>query len=246
MADVPSNIDPMNTLEVAFESPLSATLLNKISANINALIDQGPFQNFQEFLTGGTFNVPEAVEQVLLVGCGGGQGASAGNTTTTGTTVGADTTFGALATFKGASFDGASVANGGYGGDGAALTPLNGRTGVEFVGGAAGAGGTPIHSGGGGGAGPFGNGAAGGVALAGAGSNATANSGAGGGGGAGTAVAVGGGYGGAGSALVQKLVSVTPLDAITVTIGGGGAGQVTGGGTGNGGNGGSGRLIVYW
>lgn len=76
MADIPSNIDKINDSEVAFEASLSEVLFNKIGANINALIDQN---TFQEFTSGGTYDIDLEADYLLIAACGAG-GSGAGPT----------------------------------------------------------------------------------------------------------------------------------------------------------------------
>jgi hypothetical protein len=71
MADIPSNIAKMNDAEIASDAPLTEALFNKIGANINALIDLAGL-NSQEFLSNGTFLVPENIFSVFVLGYGGG------------------------------------------------------------------------------------------------------------------------------------------------------------------------------
>ncbi len=79
MADIDSNIDKMNDLEIAFESPVSESLLNKVGANINALIDANDVQIFS---SAGVFNytTPENISQLLVLGAGAAGGAGGGAT----------------------------------------------------------------------------------------------------------------------------------------------------------------------
>lgn len=76
MADIPSNIDKMLEEETDFQSPSSEQLFQKMGANINALIDGRGFENATEFLSNGTFTVPEFVTVMGAWGFGGGGGGS--------------------------------------------------------------------------------------------------------------------------------------------------------------------------
>lgn len=75
MADIVSAIDKMNDVEIAADAPLSETLLEKIGANINGLIDRG--LRFDQFLSNGSWVAPDGVTEVLIIGCGGGGGGGA-------------------------------------------------------------------------------------------------------------------------------------------------------------------------
>ncbi len=267
MADIVSDLSKMNDIEIAANAPLTEALHNKIGANINALIDGRLFTNSTTFTVTGTFNVPEGATIGMLFSCGGGGGGggpNVNNGSDGGSTIWADPTNGTL-TFLGARGGpggnssltsisqlnygnvfmangvrntGAGESDGGWG----AGNPATGVVGTsggrsdEFNGASAGSG---NGSSGGGGAGPFGSGGAGSTNT-GNGTAAGVNSGGGGGGGANG----GGSNGGNGAALVIRLVTLTPLDAIAVTIGSGGAGGSFSGV--NGGAGGSGQLIVFF
>jgi len=74
MADLPSNIQKINDIEVSADAPISESLLAKMGANINALIDYMNSAKFVVFKSNGLFLVPNNVQAVLLVGCGGGSG----------------------------------------------------------------------------------------------------------------------------------------------------------------------------
>ena len=76
MADIPSNIQKMNDDEISFEASLSEQLLNKIGANINALIDLSG--NFQIFTANGTWDVPDGITFAQVIACGGGGGGAGG------------------------------------------------------------------------------------------------------------------------------------------------------------------------
>jgi len=79
MPNIPSNLNKMNDIEVASEAPMTEALMNKMGANINGLIDlAGIAANSQEFISSGTFNVPEDVTSVLVEMIGGGGGGSEG------------------------------------------------------------------------------------------------------------------------------------------------------------------------
>lgn len=69
----------MNDLEIGFNKPVSQQLMDKIGANINALIDS--FNGYAEyFYTGSTqqFTIPESVTRVLVFASGGGGGGGGG------------------------------------------------------------------------------------------------------------------------------------------------------------------------
>ncbi len=76
MADIPGNIAKMNDIEIAFDASVSEQLMNKIGANINALVDLAG--NIEVFTASGTWTVPENVERVYFAGCGGGGGGGGG------------------------------------------------------------------------------------------------------------------------------------------------------------------------
>lgn len=69
--DIPSNLNKMNDIEISSDAPITESLMNKIGANLNGLIDLAGL-NFQEFLSNGTFLVPENVFTVFVFGYGGG------------------------------------------------------------------------------------------------------------------------------------------------------------------------------
>lgn len=75
MADIPGNIDKLNDIEIAGDAPHSEALMNKIGANINALIDA---KDVQVFPASGNYQVPENITTVLLFGAGGGGGGAGG------------------------------------------------------------------------------------------------------------------------------------------------------------------------
>jgi hypothetical protein len=75
MADIPGSINKMNDIEIGVDAPLTEALMNKIGANINALIDLSG--NFQVFTGNGTFTVPENITRLYVWGCGGGGGGGA-------------------------------------------------------------------------------------------------------------------------------------------------------------------------
>lgn len=77
MSIVPPNIDQMLEAEVDQGSPLSEQLMNKISANINALIEQSAAT---EFLSSGSYVVPENITVIAVLACGGGGGGASGQT----------------------------------------------------------------------------------------------------------------------------------------------------------------------
>lgn len=85
MADIPSNLDPMNNIEILFDASHSEQLMNKIGANINGLIDLAG--NFELFNTGGTFEVPEGITNLFVYASGGGAGGG-GNGATSGSPTG--------------------------------------------------------------------------------------------------------------------------------------------------------------
>lgn len=76
MADLASDIQKINDLEVASDAPLTEALLAKMGANINALIDLSSGFRVAEFTSSGTWTAPENVNRVILVGIGGGGGGS--------------------------------------------------------------------------------------------------------------------------------------------------------------------------
>ena len=74
MADLVSNIQKLNDIEVAQKAPVSESVLSKLGANINALIDLMGFKS-QTFSSSSTFDVPVNVTKVLIFfrpGSGGG------------------------------------------------------------------------------------------------------------------------------------------------------------------------------
>ena len=79
MADIVSNIDKMNDVEISADAPLTQTVMDKIGANINGLIDiAGSFQS-ETFNSSGTWTAPEGVTSCVVIGCGGGGGAGGAN-----------------------------------------------------------------------------------------------------------------------------------------------------------------------
>jgi len=275
MSDIPGNIQKLNDLEIAFESPVSETLMNKIGANINALIDQSPFQNEVDFTFSQVWQVPEGVTTVLLFGCGGGGGGGAVNVQRGNG--GGDTNFDSLARFRGGAAGSGSLNNfpylpaalneltvgalyfgqginpfsageaiGGIGSVGTVAGLTVGRNGASNNGFSGGVGLASSGGGGGGGGGPFGVGSNAGASNT-PSANAAANTGAGGAGGSGVSGSGGrGGAGGNGAALGIHLLQVTPLAFLTITIGAGGTGANAQSGNGDGGNGGSGRIKLYY
>lgn len=76
MADVPSNISKMLDNEVDVDSPLSEALLTKMASNINGLIDT--LANSVTFTSNTTFQIPENVRRIFVLGAGGGGGGGGG------------------------------------------------------------------------------------------------------------------------------------------------------------------------
>ena len=74
MTEVAGDIQKILTQDVVANNPTSQALFSLIAANINALIDS--FGQFQVFTSSGTFNVPENVSRVFVLGWGGGQSGS--------------------------------------------------------------------------------------------------------------------------------------------------------------------------
>ena len=72
MTEVAGDIQKILTQDVVANNPTSQALFSLIAANINGLIDS--FGQFQVFTSSGTFNVPENVSRVFVLGWGGGQG----------------------------------------------------------------------------------------------------------------------------------------------------------------------------
>jgi hypothetical protein len=75
VADIASNLDKINDIEVAQEAPVTESLFNKIGADINGLID---IFDPVVFTSGGTYTVPGQVTEVWVFGCGGGGGGHGG------------------------------------------------------------------------------------------------------------------------------------------------------------------------
>lgn len=73
MADIISDLDKINDIEVAFNAPVTEALFEKIGANINALIDEY-FENVITFTANGTWTCPENKTRILVGACGGGGG----------------------------------------------------------------------------------------------------------------------------------------------------------------------------
>ena len=184
--------------------------------------DGGLPSNSQTFTSSGTFTVPTGVTKVLVWACGGGGGGAGGYyTTTINGTAGGSTYFGSINFFG--SY--VSVANGSINGAGGRAGAGSGsKSGTANNDGADGT------YGGGGITSPYNVGTAGG--------NAT-NIGAGGGG-------VEGRIGGGSSRMDFELVSVTPGQVITVTIGAGGAAVVYASPYRISGAGYRGEVRVYW
>lgn len=212
---------------------------------------------YQEFTSSGTFNVPASVDVVFVELWGGGGGGGGGGAGAVAGGTGGTTSFGSLDALGGAGGAGAAGAGGaggnrfgawGAGGAGAnssGLAGAGGATGLSYGGGGGGAAGGG-SGGGGGGAGPGGAGANGGAGNNNGGAGG-ANTGAGGGGGGGpNPGTTRGGGGGEGSKYVSRMVPVTPLGTVTVTIGAGGTGGAGETGSATGGAGGSGYCRVMW
>lgn len=72
MPQLPSDRSYIFSEETDENSPNSVQTMQKIGSAINFLNDT--FQQFEEFTSSGTFNVPEGVTKVLLYGWGGGGG----------------------------------------------------------------------------------------------------------------------------------------------------------------------------
>jgi len=81
MAEIDSNIDKILEEETDFQSPVSEQLATKFGANINAIID---LATASEFTTSGTYDVPDQVTTVLVIGAGGGGGGAGGALATFG------------------------------------------------------------------------------------------------------------------------------------------------------------------
>ncbi len=125
MANIPSNRDYMNNLEVAQDAPITEALMNKLSANINDYLDKS--YQAESFSVNGSWLCPEQVTAVILVGCGGGGGGGGGGD------------------------DGTSNGGGGAGGNGAPVTvvPLSVTPGQTYTveigtGGSGGSGGSGV------------------------------------------------------------------------------------------------------
>lgn len=213
MANIPGSLNYMTDVEIAADAPVTESLLTKIGANINGLLDLAG--NSEVFTSNGTFNVPENVTRVFVTGIGGGGGGGSSNTTRGGTgggsgvnkcvavavtplasiavTIGSGgasnangsaTTFGALVTFSGGEA-GETVSPGANTGRGGRGGSNGGNTDPSGL--------TGGHGGGG-----FSLGGAGG-AINNAGGSASANTGSGGGGaGRANAGTLNGGSGGSG------------------------------------------------
>lgn len=80
MADISSNIDKMNDIEISSEAPLTEALFNKMSANINGLIDSGLSAVF-ETTTSTTFDIPEDIAKIILESIAPGGSGSGGRVT---------------------------------------------------------------------------------------------------------------------------------------------------------------------
>lgn len=260
MADIAGNIDKMNDIEIASDAPLTQTLMDKIGANINALIDINT-DNTETFTSNVVYVVPEGIggADVWVGGVSGGGG---GGGTSTDGGVGGTSSFGSVITFPGAPGGRKSyssqgtlagntifVPNGGpgstKGGSGASTYGvtgfLAGENGQSSLTNAGGLGGdapvfaSVIRPGGGGGGGYLGNGGnAEGETQA--STTPAVNTGAGGGGSKFSSAAAGdsgvGGGGGGGNQIVWHRVTMPAAATnISVTIGGGGAAGGGGGAT---------------
>lgn len=73
MADIVSNPQKINDIEVAQDAPITEALMNKIGGSINYALDRSGL-TVVEFLTSGTWLCPNGVTRVLLDGSGGGAG----------------------------------------------------------------------------------------------------------------------------------------------------------------------------
>jgi len=268
MADLPGNISLVQSETVGTNKALSAQYMTQIGENINALILGRLFTNNQTFTSSGVFNVPEGatVGYIVAWGGGGGGGGNFSNGFDGNTTIW-DSASNGQATFVGA-VGGKSLADtvtkifpnlasqsqstGGYGGTTTDIAGVSGGISITgFNGGAGGGiytgGGTDTSGGGGGGAGPGGNGGAGGGGASAPGNaiSAAANTGAGGGGARSKSTGSLGSSGGNGAPRMIRLVELTPLEVVNVTIGAGGnpGGTDTGGTPGAGG---SGQLTIFY
>lgn len=77
MPNIPSNRDYMNDIEIAADSPITESTMNKIGANINALLDS--IWQFFEFTSNDTWICPENVFNILIELIGGGGGGAGGD-----------------------------------------------------------------------------------------------------------------------------------------------------------------------
>lgn len=75
MADIVSALDKMNDVEVTQDAPHSEALMNKIGANINALIDMN---TVTIFTSSGSYEIPTNATGLVLAACGGGGGGAGG------------------------------------------------------------------------------------------------------------------------------------------------------------------------
>jgi hypothetical protein len=238
MADIASSESKVQVEETDFNSAVSEALAQKLGGNINKLIDNLPI-HFELKTSSGTWTCPDGVDNIILIGvgggCGGGGGCEGSDNLISGSpadpgsngTVGTSTVFGGVTIAQGGSKVGqggqflVSVINGrSIGHDGASSSDLStrspglGATGYTFNG---------TTYGGGGAGGDGGN------------DNVDGRGGA------------GGGRGGLGF----RVMPVVPATIYSFTIGAGGAGGA--GGSGNAGDNGdpgsSGQdgalLIIY-
>ncbi len=224
-----------------------------------AAIAGGTLSN-QTFTSSGTYTVPAGVTTAVVTAVGGGGGGGGGGNTGFGSgangTAGGNTTFGALVTAAGGSA-GAGGTDGGGGGTGGAggAKPSMSYFGRYAAGGTGVTAGASSSSGGNGAAVPsthcdFSTGGTGTAPAAGGTAGSGTYGGGGGGGGADSnnvGIEAGGGGGGSGAIVYRRPVTVTPGDAIAVTIGAGGPGGAAAAGVGStGGTGGDGWLVVEW
>jgi hypothetical protein len=99
VADVPSNLEKINTVEISEDSPVTVALMNKFGASVNGLIDAvnlitaklgDGLLKIQDFTSNGTWIKPDGVSIVFVWGIGGGGG---GSVTPSGWTTGSTKRF---------------------------------------------------------------------------------------------------------------------------------------------------------
>ena len=265
MADIISNADKMNDLEIGDDSPITADLMTKFGANVNYLLDRAAL-GVTTFSASGNYNTLENQSRVYLeqVGGGGGGAGGGGGGGVGGASGGGGSGGGASCIFKGVVLvsgntvyaitigaggaggagggAGANGANGSNGGDtlfGSLVKSIGGYGGTLGAGafGVISAGGSYAHIGRGlsGARGISASGQTGGTSVASQLAFGGVDDGSGGHGGTGPALTIGGGGGSGGGGF-----SGVSGAGGTGGAAGNGTGGAAGGAGGNGGGGGGG------